>query len=241
MYTEKVKWKPDEAALCLNEAFPDGLEAVIFDLDGTLADTECLYRRFWVEAARDLGFPMEDRHALMIRSMSPAYAEPLLRREVCENFDYHAVRAHRRVIMEAFIDEHGVKPKAGARLALETAKKLGVRTGLATATPEARAKKVLKLLGLEEYLDAYACGDMVQKGKPEPDLYLLALQKLGAAPTRSIGVEDSPTGIRSAKAAGLFPVMIPDQDEPGEHVKAACGLVLPSLAALADAMQKAKR
>ena len=65
MYTEKVKWKPDEAAFCLNEAFPDGLEAVIFDLDGTLADTECLYRRFWVEAARDLGFPMEDRHALM--------------------------------------------------------------------------------------------------------------------------------------------------------------------------------
>ena len=56
------------------------LQGVVFDLDGTLLDTEKLYRRFWVEAARQMGYPMEDRHALMVRSMAAERAEPLLRR-----------------------------------------------------------------------------------------------------------------------------------------------------------------
>ena len=89
------------------------LQGVVFDLDGTLLDTEKLYRRFWVEAARQMGYPMEDRHALMVRSMAAERAEPLLRREVCKDFDYHAVRALRRQIMEAYIDENGVEAKAG--------------------------------------------------------------------------------------------------------------------------------
>ena len=84
------------------------LQGVVFDLDGTLLDTEKLYRRFWVEAARQMGYPMEDRHALMIRSMAAEKAERLLRREVCAEFDYHAVRALRREQMEAYIDENGV-------------------------------------------------------------------------------------------------------------------------------------
>lgn len=71
------------------------IRGVVFDLDGTLLDTEKLYRRFWVEAARQMGYPMEDRHALMIRSMAAEKAERLLRREVCAEFDYHAVRALR--------------------------------------------------------------------------------------------------------------------------------------------------
>ena len=87
------------------------IRGVVFDLDGTLLDTEKLYRRFWVEAARRMGYPMEDRHALMIRSMAADMAEPLLKREVCPAFDYHAVRALRRQIMEDYIDENGEKQR----------------------------------------------------------------------------------------------------------------------------------
>lgn len=205
------------------------IEGVLFDLDGTLLDTEKLYRRFWVEAAQRMGYPMEDRHALMIRSMAAKYAEPLLKREVCEAFDYHGVRALRRVIMEEFIDQNGVDPKPGLIETLAALKEKGLRIGLSTATPELRARKYLRMVGAEAYFDAVTCADMVKNGKPAPDIYLLAAQRTGVAPDRAMAVEDAPTGIRSAHAAGCVTVMVPDQDQPDEEIRALCHAVVPGL------------
>ena len=209
------------------------LQGVVFDLDGTLLDTEKLYRRFWVEAARRMGYPMEDRHALMIRSMAADRAEPLLKREVCADFDYHAVRALRREIMEAYIDENGVEAKPGLLPMLRDLKRMGMRIALATATPEVRARKYLRMVGVETAFDAVACAEMVAHGKPAPDVYLLAAQKLGLPPAALLGVEDSPSGVQSAHAAGMTVVMVPDQDQPSAETAALCALVAPSLAAIA--------
>ena len=207
--------------------------AILFDLDGTLADTEGLYRRFWVVAAREMGYPMEDRHALMLRSMSPGAAEPLLRREVDPNFDYFAVRALRRRRMEAWMAQHPISAMPGARQVLERARQKGMLIGLVTATPRERATRELTAIGLEiSCFDALACGDMVQCGKPAPDIYRLALSQLGVEAKRAVAIEDSPAGIRSARAAGLWTVMIPDQQEPDETVRALCDFVLPDLLAL---------
>ena len=205
------------------------IKGVIFDLDGTLLDTEKLYRRFWVEAARQLGYPMEDRHALMIRSMAAIYAEPLLKREVCADFDYHAVRALRRQIMEAFIDENGVDPKPGLLETLAALRARGLKIGLATATPEHRARKYLRMVNAEQYFDAVTCADMVKRGKPQPDIYLLACERTGVKPEEAIAVEDAPTGIAAAHAAGCLAVMIPDQDQPDDALRALCHAVLPAL------------
>lgn len=206
------------------------IKGVIFDLDGTLLDTEKLYRRFWVEAARRMGYPMEDRHALMIRSMAAVYAEPLLKREVCEAFDYHGVRALRRQIMEEFIDQNGIDPKPGLLQTLEAIRGRGLKIGLATATPEYRARKYLRMVGAEEYFDAVTCADMVKKGKPQPDIYLLACERTGVEPCHALAVEDAPTGIRAAHAAGCLAVMVPDQDQPDDEIRALCHAVVPSLA-----------
>ena len=205
------------------------IKGVIFDLDGTLLDTEKLYRRFWVEAARQMGYPMEDRHALMIRSMAAVYAEPLLKREVCAEFDYHGVRALRRQIMEVYIDEHGVDPKPDLIKTLAAIKEKGLKIGLATATPEYRARKYLRMVQAEECFDAVTCADMVKKGKPQPDIYLLACERTGVLPEEAIAVEDAPTGIRAAHAAGCRAVMVPDQDQPDEETRALCDAVVERL------------
>ncbi len=210
------------------------IRGVIFDLDGTLLDTEKLYKRFWIEAARRMGYPMEERHALMIRSLAAAYAEPLLRREVCAEFDYHAVRALRREIMEAYIDENGVEPKPGLLETLKAIRERGLRIGLATATPEHRARKYLRMVGAEAYFDAVTCADMVARGKPEPDIYLLACARTGVAPGEALAVEDAPTGIRAAHAARCLPVMVPDQDQPDEALRALCHAVVPRLCDVID-------
>ena len=210
------------------------IKGVIFDLDGTLLDTEKLYRRFWVEAARQLGYPMEDRHALMIRSMAAVYAEPLLKREVCEAFDYHDVRALRRRIMEEYIDQNGVDPKPDLIETLQALREKGLKIGLATATPEHRARKYLRMVNAEQHFDAVTCADMVKRGKPQPDIYLLACERTGVAPGEAIAVEDAPTGIRAAHAAGCLAVMVPDQDQPDEEIRALCHAVVPRLRDVVD-------
>ena len=210
------------------------IRGVIFDLDGTLLDTEKLYRRFWVEAARQLGYPMEDRHALMIRSMAAVYAEPLLKREVCEAFDYHGVRALRRRIMEEYIDQNGVDPKPDLIETLQALREKGLKIGLATATPEHRARKYLRMVNAEQYFDAVTCADMVKIGKPQPDIYLLACERTGVAPGEAIAVEDAPTGIRAAHAAGCLAVIVPDQDQPDEEIRALGHAVVARLRDVVD-------
>lgn len=205
------------------------IRGIVFDLDGTLLDTEKLYKRFWVEAARQLGYPMREEHALMIRSMAAIYAEPLLRREVCPEFDYQRVRARRRELMEAFIDQNGVEAKRGMLQLLSALKARGLRIGLATATPPERARKYLHMVGALEYFDTMVCASMVEHGKPAPDIYALAVERLGVSPCEAVAVEDAPSGIRAAHAAGLIPVMIPDQDEPDEQTRSMCAAVLSEL------------
>lgn len=205
------------------------VRGVVFDMDGTLLDTEKLYMRFWLEAAQRLGYPMRPEHALHIRSMAAMYAEPLLKREVCADFDYFAVRSLRRELMEAYIDEAGVDPKPGMLETLRALKARGLRIGLATATEEKRARKYLSLVGAEEYFDAITCASMVERGKPAPDIYLLAAKRLCILPGEAIAVEDAPTGIRAAHDAGLWPVMVPDRDQPDEATRALCFAVVDSL------------
>lgn len=207
----------------------EGIRGVVFDMDGTLLDTEKLYLRFWLEAAARMGYPMEGRHVLMIRGMAPSFAEPLLRREVCADFDYYGVRALRRELMDAYIGAHGVEPKPGMQETLKSLCGRGMRIALATATPPERALGYLRMVGAAEYFDAIVCASMVKRGKPAPDIYLEAVRRLGLAPCEAVAVEDAPSGIRSAHAAGLHPVMVPDQDEPDGEIRALCAAVVPEL------------
>lgn len=195
------------------------IRAVIFDLDGTLIDTEKYYRIFWPKALAAFGYQMTDEQALRLRSLGRPFAPALLKEWFGEELDYYAVRQKRKDMMEEYLDREGVQRKPGALELVRKLKELGIVTAIATASDLERTEKYLRLTGLEGYFDRLISATQVKEGKPAPDIYTYACEQLGLVPAECLAVEDSPNGVLSAYRAGCRTVMVPDQTEPDEELK----------------------
>ena len=214
------------------------IKGVISDMDGVMLDSEKLYVRFWCEAAQSLGFPMEKKHALGIRSMARPFAIEKLRGWFGEEFDYDAVRNRRKALMDEYVRKNGIEAKRGAKELLEWLKQNGYAVALATATPVGRASAYLEQTGLLPYFDKICSARQVAHGKPAPDIYLFAAEQLGLAPQECIALEDSTNGVRSAAAAGCKTVLVPDLDNPEAELSSLLYATAESLAAVKMILNK---
>ena len=205
----------------------DKIKAVIFDLDGTLLDTEKLLVKYWCRAANELGFPMTSEQALRIRSLTHRLVPPLFKEWFGESCDYMKIRARRMELMQEHIDRYGLDVKAGAAELLSYLGEKGYLRAVATATDIERAGRLLKTAGLYGSFDRIISASMVEWGKPKPDIYIYAAKQLGLEPQECIAVEDSPNGIISASDAGCLTVMVPDLTPPEKEL-------LPRLYACCD-------
>lgn len=194
------------------------IKGIISDMDGVILDTEKLYVRFWCEAANFYGYPMKTEHAMSIRSMARPLAIKKLKGYFGEAFDYPAVHSKRIELMDKYIKENGIEAKIGAKELLTYLKENGYKIALATATPVERAKNYLNRVDLLKYFDIITSAKEVKNGKPAPDIYLFASQKLGLNPQECLALEDSQNGIKSASSAGCKTVMVPDLDGPTDDI-----------------------
>ena len=197
----------------------DTITAVLFDMDGLVLDTEKLYTRFWQEAANVLGYPMTKEQALGMRSLNRGAGLAKMQSYFGLSVDYDRIRNKRIELMDAFVEQEGVVLKPGIHELLLFLKERGIKTAIATSSPMERTLLYLGSVGLQNSFDELVSGYMVEKGKPEPDIYLYAAKKLGVKPEECMVLEDSPAGILAAYRAGCLPVMVPDQDEPDEETK----------------------
>lgn len=196
------------------------IKAVVFDMDGLLLDTEKLLVKFWVQAANEAGFPMTREQALDLRSLHRSFAVPYLKGLFGGEFDYLKVRGRRMELMREYLAENPLELKKGAVELLGYLRERKIPAAVCTATDYGRAAEYLKRVGIFDYFSGIICASAVKKGKPEPDIYLYAAEKLGLEPGDCMALEDSPNGVRSAASAGFVTVMIPDLTQPDDELSA---------------------
>lgn len=215
------------------------MQAVIFDMDGTLIDTERVSQAAWRRAAQDfrIEIPEHILHAFVGCSIpnamnmiddefgDPAFTERLFNR--------------RHEIFDAtWEDELELKP--GAAEAVAAVRERGLAAALATSSVRDRAITSMERLGLMELFDAAVFDEDIEHHKPAPDVCLVAADHLDIEPARCVAVEDSFNGVRSGAAAGMRTIMVPDYNEPTPEMRALCAEVLTTLHELPAALDRLK-
>lgn len=192
------------------------INAVIFDMDGLLIDTEKDLYRCWDQAMREYGFELTHRQLLDIRSMAPEFAYPMFSELFGERMvrEYWDIRSHRKQLMAEYVQKYGVQKKKGVDRLLEYLQGNGYKTAVATASDEERTRNYLGQVGLYEKFDRILCAASLPHGKPMPDVYLYACGQLHENPENCLALEDSDNGALSAHRAGCPVVMVKDLAEP---------------------------
>jgi HAD superfamily hydrolase (TIGR01509 family) len=178
--------------------------AVIFDCDGTLVDSEPLARAAWERALVPYGYAVTDEDAeatigLPYPRVHAYYAE---RAELSAAEPFWAELSGE---LFALIDSE-LEPFDDAVSAARELRERGIPVGVASSSPRERLERTLRRAGLLEAFDVVVAGDEVENGKPAPDMFLLAAERLGVPPEQCIVIEDSPPGVQAGVAAGMHTI-----------------------------------
>jgi HAD superfamily hydrolase (TIGR01509 family) len=210
-------------------------QALIFDLDGLLIDTERVALAAFTDTCTQFGL-QEDHSEIFVRCIgaNETRGREILRQGLSGKVDYQQFEEHwtRRCIERMAAEPVAVK--AGAHELLERLSLLCIPAAVATSSRTARARQKLTDTGLLHHFAAVIGGDQVTHSKPAPDIYLHAAAALAVPPARCLALEDSENGVRAAVRAGMTVVQIPDLVAPSAALRALGHIVLRSLGEVAD-------
>lgn len=195
------------------------MNTVVFDMDGVLFDTERLCEESWIRVAEQNGLPGMREIFPQCIGLNANDSRRIVVNAYGTDFDYEGFREQASVWFWEYIEKNGLPIKKGVRGLLEWLKGNHWKIALASSTRRSSVLKHLEQAGIREYFQAVVTGDMVEHSKPQPDIYLMACRELQTAPEEAYAIEDSPNGIRSAYAAGMCPLMVPDMIAPDEEME----------------------
>lgn len=217
------------------------IEAIVFDMDGLLFDSERIVQRSWEEAGNQLGLEHMGETIYHTLGMNLAGRNHYFRNTIAKDFPCEEFAKQARIWFYKIVNEEGLPMKNGARKLLEYGKANGYRMAIATSSRREYALKNLKAAKIYDFFDAGVFGDMVQHAKPNPEIYLKACDSIGAAPANCIALEDAPAGIRAAYAAGMKPIMIPDLVAPTPEIEALLYETCDTLLGVIGILEKLKK
>ena len=215
------------------------VKTVIFDMDGVIFDTEHAYIECCIEAAKALPVPEEQVYKTCVKCIGTNEFQtneffrrdfsPFLTEAECQTLRDESVRLFKKRYTEKLIPM-----KAGVVELLEYLKEQGIRIGLASSTRKDIVERELADAGILHYFESVTGGDVVKISKPNPEIYLIACDKMQEPPEECFAIEDSFNGIRAAKAAGMRPIMVPDIVQPTDEIRQMAETVCSDLFSVID-------
>lgn len=196
------------------------MKAFIFDMDGLMFDTERVFVSAWDYAGEKMGLGKAGYMVMKTLGMNTESCNQAWRDEFGADVNIAALWDYSREYIEGYYSKYAVTAKPGLYDLLTYLKREGYRLAVASSTKRAKVEQHLTNANVRGYFDVVIAGDMVERSKPEPDIYLRAAAELGVKPEDCCALEDSRNGLLSAHAAGMQAIMVPDLWQPDETVKA---------------------
>lgn len=186
------------------------IRAILFDFDGLLVDSEPLQKAAWRVYLAQHGHTLTDELIGRMFGLRLVDSAELVRHELQLSDATEQIMAERDAI---FLDSlpGALHPMPDALQTVTAVRERGLRVALATSGHQRYVAIALRELGLEYAFDAVATGDMVEQGKPAPDIFLHAAQLIDVPPHQCVVLEDAPNGLAAAKAAGMLAVAVPNE------------------------------
>lgn len=185
------------------------LAAVIFDFDGVVIDSHEAHERSWFALADELGQPFTREIFVSTFGQRNESILPLLGwAEEGDKARIQQLGDRKESLYREILRKEGIAPLPGVVALLEDLRARGIPCAIGTSTPRANVACVLEITGLARFFREVAAAEDVSRGKPDPEVFLKAAEKLGAEPSTCVVIEDAQVGIRAAKAAGMKAVAV---------------------------------
>ena len=205
------------------------VQAVIFDMDGVIFDSERLGIGCWEVIAEKHGIPDIVEICMRVQGNNREETGKRFREKYGRDFPYETYKNEVSALFRHLYGGGRLPLKPGVAEILEKLKCKHVPLALASSTRTDIVKRELEDAHLLQCFDAVLGGDMVARSKPEPDIFLAAAAELGADPAHCYVLEDSYNGIFAASRAGMHPIMVPDMQQPAEEIRNMAVKIVPDL------------
>ena len=213
------------------------LKGVIFDMDGTMFDSEKIWRKMWYQLPETFGMEKNPQVGADMCGTSNEASFRVAKKHFPTlnpvEFVTEGIRQYRELVI---LEQPEEKPYLHELV--NYLHEQGYKLSVASGSPAELIVLNLSRAGIKDYFSAFVGGQDVACGKPAPDIFLKAAHDMGVEPEACLVIEDGENGIRAAKAAGCIPVMIPDLEQPCEEVKALCSAIYENMGELLEELKK---